>query len=78
MTDIGAAEAVRQKVREGYGEIAQSGGSCCGSRTSGCGTSPVGTKDLARHVGYSAEELAALPEGANMGRRAGIRMLWRR
>jgi hypothetical protein len=22
---------------------------------------------LARHVGYSVEELAALPEGANMG-----------
>ena len=27
----------------------------------------MGTEDLARHVGYSAEELAALPEGANMG-----------
>jgi arsenite methyltransferase len=27
----------------------------------------VGSEELARHVGYSAEELAALPEGANMG-----------
>jgi SAM-dependent methyltransferase len=67
MTDIREAEVARQKVREGYGEIAQSRGSCCGSRTSNCGTSPVGTEDLALHVGYSAEELAALPEGANMG-----------
>jgi SAM-dependent methyltransferase len=61
------AEDVRKAVRDGYSEIAKSGGSCCGSRTSSCGTSPVGTEDLARHVGYSAEELAALPEGANMG-----------
>jgi len=27
----------------------------------------VGSEQLARHIGYSAEELAALPEGANMG-----------
>ena len=61
------ADDVRKSVREGYGEIARSGGGCCGSRTSGCGATPVRTEDLARHVGYSAEELAALPEGANMG-----------
>src|SRR5437899_1237221 len=67
MTDIQDAEAVRRKVRDGYGEIAKSGGSCCGSRTSGCGATAAGTEDLARHVGYAAEELAALPEGANMG-----------
>lgn len=60
---------VRRKVREGYGQIAKSGGSCCGSTSTCCGTSatPVGAEELARHVGYSAEELAALPEGANMG-----------
>jgi arsenite methyltransferase len=61
------AEAVRQKVRAGYGQIAQSGGSCCGSRPSSCGSAPGDSEQLARHVGYSAEELAALPEGANMG-----------
>jgi len=27
----------------------------------------VGSEELARHIGYSAEELAALPDGANMG-----------
>src|SRR5437667_150691 len=67
MNDTQEAEAVRLKVRDGYGEIAKNGGSCCGSRTSGCGATPVRTEDLARQVGYSAEELAALPEGANMG-----------
>lgn len=60
------AEAVRQKVREGYGQIAQSdcstkkGVSCCGS-------SPEDSEKLVKQIGYSAEELAALPEGANMG-----------
>jgi ubiquinone/menaquinone biosynthesis C-methylase UbiE len=34
--------------------------SCCGSNTED-------SAQLAKHVGYSAEELAALPEGANMG-----------
>jgi len=61
------AEAVRRKVREGYRQIAQQEGlSCgCGPAQSCCGSSaPV---DLAKHIGYSAEELAALPDGANMG-----------
>jgi arsenite methyltransferase len=61
------AEAVRQKVRQGYGQIAQSGGSCCGSTPTCCGSSPVASEDLAKHIGYSSEELAALPDGANMG-----------
>jgi arsenite methyltransferase len=60
-------EDVRQAVRSGYGQIARSGSSCCGSRTSSCGTTPVNSNDLARHIGYSVEDLAALPEGANMG-----------
>jgi AhpD family alkylhydroperoxidase len=67
-------EIVRQTIREGYGQIAvagsprrSSGGSCCGPTASSCGSTPVGSEQLARHIGYSAEELAALPEGANMG-----------
>ncbi len=59
-------EAVRAAIREGYGKIARSGGSCCGSSPSSSHPT-VDTKQLARQVGYSAGELAALPEGANMG-----------
>jgi arsenite methyltransferase len=59
-----ASETVRQTVREGYGKIATSGG-CCG--VSCCGSSPEDSKALVQHIGYSPEELAALPEGANMG-----------
>jgi ubiquinone/menaquinone biosynthesis C-methylase UbiE len=59
------AEAVRAAVRKGYGEIAKKGGG--GSGVSCCGSNAEDSALLARHVGYSAEELAALPEGANMG-----------
>jgi len=62
-------ESVRQKVREGYGKIAQSGGSCCSSTATGhgCGSRRNNPENLAQHVGYTAEELAALPDGANLG-----------
>ncbi len=62
-----SAEEVRQQVREGYGKIAARGGSCCGPSPTCCGSSPAASNDLAEHIGYSVEELAALPEGANMG-----------
>ena len=61
------AQAVHEKVREGYGKIAGSPGSCCGSTPTCCGSSPASAADLARHIGYSAEDLATLPDGANMG-----------
>lgn len=71
------SELIRQKVREGYGAIAREGGSCCGpSAGSGapsgggsscCGGAPADAQKLASQIGYSVEELQALPEGANMG-----------
>ena len=59
-------EAVRAAVRDGYGKIAQKDGSCC-SGVSCCGSNAEDSVKLASYVGYSAEELAALPDGANMG-----------
>jgi SAM-dependent methyltransferase len=53
-------ETVREKVRDGYARIAVSGNSCCGP-------SCCGNPDVAQTVGYSPEELADLPEGANLG-----------
>lgn len=57
---------MRAAVRAGYADIAQHGSerrksSCC------CGMSEVDSDALARHIGYTAEELAALPGGANIG-----------
>jgi SAM-dependent methyltransferase len=59
-------EKLRQTVREGYRKIAQNDTSCC-SGVSCCGSGPADSAQLAQHVGYSAEELAALPDGANLG-----------
>ncbi len=60
------AETVREKVRAGYADIAQNGSerrksSCC------CGMSEVDSDALAKHIGYTTEELAVLPGGANIG-----------
>jgi len=61
------AEAVRDQVRAAYARVAQTGGSCCGP-ASACGCSSGLAPDaLAQSVGYSQEELASLPEGANLG-----------
>ena len=54
------AETIRQNVREGYGQIARGGQSCCGAGS-------CQTDELAREIGYTSDDLAALPEGANMG-----------
>ena len=56
---------VRQAVREGYARVAKSAGSCCGPTKGCCGTSAPDA--VSRAVGYSDAELAAVPEGANLG-----------
>lgn len=67
MTTSIDTESLRQKVREGYGKIAQGGGSCGGPAQGCCGAPATGPDSLAAHIGYSSEELATLPEGANLG-----------
>jgi len=61
-TELSKQEETREKVRVAYSEVAEAAGQCCSS----CGCSR-NVDDVARSVGYSAEELAGLPEGANMG-----------
>src|SRR5947209_12382752 len=60
-------DAVREAVRDRYGKIArneQSG--CCGVTGSCCGNDrPSAT--AAATLGYNAEEIAALPEGSDLG-----------
>lgn len=61
----------REVVRLGYSKIAQtgtltsvtapSGGGCCGNAGN------LSADDLATKIGYSAEEIKNLPQGANMG-----------
>lgn len=61
-------QAVREMVRSGYARIAQeTSAGCCGPGVSCCGSAPADADKLARELGYTKEELQALPEGANMG-----------
>jgi arsenite methyltransferase len=61
------AESVRKIIREGYSQIATAGNSRRGTGKSCCGSAAITPEKLARTMGYSAAEIAALPEGANMG-----------
>ncbi len=54
------ADETRTIVREHYGQVASRGGCAPGC----CGTNPAG---YAATLGYSAEEQAAAPEGADLG-----------
>lgn len=55
-------EDIRAAVRDQYGSIARGATSgCCAPGTCGPGA------DASLALGYSAEDLAAVPEGANMG-----------
>ncbi len=56
---------VKQAVREHYADIARQGGSCCGPTTGCCGSATSATISTA--IGYSAVELSAVPEGADLG-----------
>ena len=61
-------DSVRKLVREGYAKIAkETSAGCCGTGVSCCGSTPQEAEKLARELGYTVEELKALPEGANMG-----------
>ncbi len=66
--------STHETVRAGYAKIAESGtlstitspegGGCCGSTAGKAGWTH---EELADRLGYSADEVAALPDGANMG-----------
>jgi len=62
------ADEVKRVVREGYAKVAKGSGSCCGPApaSSCCGGAPA-AKEISRKVGYSDVEMAAAPEGANLG-----------
>jgi arsenite methyltransferase len=59
-------EEKRRVVREGYAKIVKQKSSCCAPVPSCCGgTDP--TQDISKKVGYTEQELKAVPEGANLG-----------
>ena len=59
-------DQIRKHIRDRYAGIAKSGGSCgCGSGC--CQPDALLNPDASAQIGYSKEELAAVPEGANLG-----------
>ena len=59
-------EGIRKTVRERYGQRAQAGTSCCGTSRSCCG-SQSSQDSVSKAIGYSEEQLKAIPEGADLG-----------
>lgn len=57
---------IRKAVREGYGKIAREANPCCAPVTSCCGGAGI-AEAVSKTIGYSEEELRAVPEGANLG-----------
>ncbi|MCU0554867.1 MAG: arsenite methyltransferase [Syntrophales bacterium] len=55
---------IKSIVREKYGTIAATSGSCCPS-SSCCGGPAV--IEIGRKIGYADSDLSAVPEGANLG-----------
>ena len=59
-------EETRKVVREGYARIAKQSSSCCSPASSCCGNTDL-AQDISSNIGYSEEDLEAVPEGANLG-----------
>ena len=59
-------EEIKRVVREGYAKIAKQDSPCCAPVNSCCGSTDL-AQDIGKSIGYTEEELKAVPEGANLG-----------
>jgi ubiquinone/menaquinone biosynthesis C-methylase UbiE len=68
MSSDNSAE-IRKTVRDQYGQVALGRGSCCeGAAATPCGCGGEdGNQIQSRALGYSEEQMADVPEGANLG-----------
>ena len=55
---------IKKIVKKNYGQIAQQNSSCCGGGSCCGGNS---TDNLSKIIGYSAEQIDAVPDGSNLG-----------
>lgn len=57
---------IKNIVRTGYAKIAKQNSSCCGLVSSCCsGTNQA--KNISKNIGYTEQDMTAVPEGANLG-----------
>ncbi len=67
-TDTGKGEGIVTEVRRRYAEIAAQGSSCCSPPTAAAGCcSGSASAGISQEVGYTAGELAGVPQEANLG-----------
>jgi SAM-dependent methyltransferase len=59
-------EEIKKVVRKGYANIAKQDSSCCTPAKSCCEGTDL-AQDISRNIGYTEEELKAVPKGANLG-----------
>ncbi|MBI5188886.1 MAG: arsenite methyltransferase [Nitrospirae bacterium] len=59
-------EKIKEIVREGYAKIAKQDDSCCVPVNSRCGSMGL-AQEISKKIGYTDEELKAVPESANLG-----------
>jgi SAM-dependent methyltransferase len=62
-------DAIKKQVRDRYAQAANTKTSCCrpAAPSCGCGRPELTQETASQMVGYSPEELAAIPEDANLG-----------
>jgi SAM-dependent methyltransferase len=58
-------EKIKKIVRKRYARVAKTDGSCCASNISCC-SAPIDAH-ISKMIGYSQDEMNAVPEGANLG-----------
>lgn len=56
-------QELKMAVKEGYSRVARSGSSCCQSGC--CGSAKP--QQISRKIGYTEEQMEAVPEGSNLG-----------
>jgi len=59
-------EEIKKYVRDRYGRAAKQGSSCCQPASSCCGGGKE-TDIISKRIGYTDQDLKAVPEGANLG-----------
>jgi len=60
-------DEIREAVRQQYGRVAESSDAGCGCGPSCCGTTTGSADAISQGLGYSAQEVGTVPQGANMG-----------
>jgi len=59
-------DKIKESVKQRYSKIAKQENSCCGPVDSCCSGGDL-TDSISKEIGYSEEELRAVPDGSNLG-----------